>query len=31
VIFNESMNPIRMKKDYYNYIVMFKSVKRFNW
>jgi small subunit ribosomal protein S7 len=31
IVFNESVNPIKMKKDYYNYIVMFKSVKRFNW
>jgi len=31
IIFNTTSNCLRKKKDYYKYIIMFKSIKNFKW
>ena len=31
ITLNESVNHMKMKKEYYNYAIIFKSAKRFNW
>ena len=31
LIFNRTNNSIRIKREYYNYAILFKSTKRFYW